>query len=68
MAQTIATTSRPAYQAYQILYIGFIVAPASGGARQVHPLPHELGSVSRSRGRAAASGLWSHVHALRRDR
>jgi hypothetical protein len=27
MAQTIATPGRPAYQAYQILYIGFIVAP-----------------------------------------
>lgn len=31
MAQTIATTSRPAYQAYQILYIGFIVAPLLAG-------------------------------------
>ena len=31
MAQTIATTSRPAYQAYQILYIGFIVAPFLAG-------------------------------------
>ena len=31
MAQTIATTSRPAYQAYQILYIGFIAAPALAG-------------------------------------
>ena len=31
MAQTIATTSRPAYQAYQILYIGFIVAPCLAG-------------------------------------
>jgi hypothetical protein len=31
MPQTIATTSRPAYQAYQILYIGFIVAPALAG-------------------------------------
>ena len=31
MAQTIATTSRPAFQAYQILYIGFIVAPFLAG-------------------------------------
>jgi hypothetical protein len=31
MAQTIATTSRPAYRAYQILYIGFIVAPFLAG-------------------------------------
>lgn len=31
MAQTIATTSRPAYQAYQILYMGFIVAPFLAG-------------------------------------
>ena len=31
MAQTIATASRPAYQAYQILYIGFIVAPFLAG-------------------------------------
>ena len=31
MPQTIATTSRPAYQAYQILYIGFIVAPFLAG-------------------------------------
>jgi hypothetical protein len=31
MAQTIATTSRPAYQAYQILYIGFIAAPFLAG-------------------------------------
>lgn len=30
MAQTIVTT-RPAYQAYQILYIGFIVAPFLAG-------------------------------------
>jgi hypothetical protein len=31
MAQTIAATSRPAYQAYQILYVGFITAPALAG-------------------------------------
>ena len=31
MAQTIVTSSRPAYQAYQILYIGFIVAPFLAG-------------------------------------
>ena len=31
MAQTIATTSCPAYQAYQILYIGFIIAPFLAG-------------------------------------
>lgn len=31
MPQTIATTNRPAYQAYQILYIAFIVAPALAG-------------------------------------
>ena len=30
MAQMIVTT-RPAHQAYQILYIGFIVAPFFGG-------------------------------------
>ena len=50
MAQTIATTSRAAYQAYQILFIGFIIAPFLAGLVQAHPLPHELGSVSRSRG------------------
>ena len=31
MAQTLATISRPAYQAYQILHIGFIAAPALAG-------------------------------------
>src|SRR6185295_11933388 len=31
MAQTVLTTSRPAFQAYQILYIGFIVAPFLAG-------------------------------------
>ena len=31
MAQTIATTSRPAYQAYQILHVGFVVAPLLAG-------------------------------------
>jgi hypothetical protein len=31
MAQTIITTRRPAYRAYQILYIGFIVAPSLAG-------------------------------------
>jgi hypothetical protein len=31
MAQRIVTTRRPAYQAYQILYIGFIVAPFLAG-------------------------------------
>jgi hypothetical protein len=31
MPQTIATTGRPAYQAYQILHIGFIAAPALAG-------------------------------------
>jgi hypothetical protein len=31
MAQRIVTTHRPAYQAYQILYIGFIVAPFLAG-------------------------------------
>lgn len=31
MAQTVSTTSRPAYQAYQILHIGFIVAPLLAG-------------------------------------
>jgi hypothetical protein len=31
MAQRIVTTRRPAYQAYQILYIGFIVAPLLAG-------------------------------------
>ena len=31
MAQTVLITSRPAHQAYQILYIGFIVAPFLAG-------------------------------------
>jgi len=31
MTQTIVATSRPAYQAYQIPYIGFIVAPLVAG-------------------------------------
>jgi hypothetical protein len=31
MTQRIVTTRRPAYQAYQILYIGFIVAPLLAG-------------------------------------
>jgi hypothetical protein len=31
MAQRIVTTRRPAYRAYQILYIGFIVAPFLAG-------------------------------------
>ena len=31
MAQTIVTTSRPAYQAYQVLHIGFIIAPLLAG-------------------------------------
>ena len=31
MPQTITTTSRPAYQAYQILHIAFIAAPALAG-------------------------------------
>lgn len=31
MAQTIATKTRPAYQAYQVLYLGFIVAPLAAG-------------------------------------
>ena len=31
MAQTLVATSRPAYQAYQILYVGFIVAPLLAG-------------------------------------
>lgn len=31
MAQTALTNSRPAYQAYQILYVGFIVAPFAAG-------------------------------------
>jgi hypothetical protein len=31
MPQTIVATSRPAYQAYQILYVGFIVAPFLAG-------------------------------------
>src|SRR5689334_12134739 len=34
MAQTIVTT-RPAYQEYQILYIGFIVAPFLAGLDEV---------------------------------
>ena len=31
MAQTIATQTRPAYQAYQLLYLGFIIAPLVAG-------------------------------------
>ena len=31
MAQMIVTTTRPAYQAYQLLYLGFIVAPLVAG-------------------------------------
>ncbi|HTE93074.1 MAG TPA: hypothetical protein VK678_06160, partial [Bradyrhizobium sp.] len=31
MPQTIVATSRPAYQAYQILHVGFIVAPLLAG-------------------------------------
>ena len=31
MTQTIVATKRPAYQAYQILYLGFIVAPLVAG-------------------------------------
>lgn len=31
MAQTIVTKTRPAYQAYQLLYLGFIVAPLVAG-------------------------------------
>ena len=31
MTQTVVTTRGPAYQAYQILYIGFIVAPLLAG-------------------------------------
>ena len=31
MAQTIVTNTRPAYQAYQLLYLGFIVAPLVAG-------------------------------------
>ena len=31
MAQTIATQTRPAYQAYQLLYLGFIMAPRVAG-------------------------------------
>ena len=31
MVQTIVTTRRPAYQAYQILYIGFVAAPFLAG-------------------------------------
>ena len=31
MAQMIVTKTRPAYQAYQLLYLGFIVAPLIAG-------------------------------------
>lgn len=31
MAQTIASSTRPAYQAYRLLYLGFIVAPLVAG-------------------------------------
>ena len=31
MPQTIATQTRPAYQAYQLLYLGFIMAPMVAG-------------------------------------
>ena len=32
MAQTVLVTSRPAHQAFQILYLGFIAAPFLAGA------------------------------------
>ena len=32
MAQTVLVTSRPAHQAFQILYLGFVVAPFLAGA------------------------------------
>jgi hypothetical protein len=32
MAQTVLVTSRPAHQAFQILYLGYIVAPFLAGA------------------------------------
>ena len=63
MAQTVLTTRRPAYQAFQILYIGFIAAPFCGGARQVHPLPHRSGSVSRS-GRPGLLPVSGHTFML----
>jgi hypothetical protein len=31
MTQTVVTASRPAYQAYQILFVGFVVAPLLTG-------------------------------------
>ena len=31
MAQMLVTKTRPAYQAYQLLYLGFIVAPLVAG-------------------------------------
>jgi hypothetical protein len=31
MAQMIVARTRPAYQAYQLLYLGFIVAPLVAG-------------------------------------
>jgi hypothetical protein len=31
MAQMIVTNTRPAYQAYQLLYLGFVVAPLVAG-------------------------------------
>src|SRR5688572_16844309 len=31
MAQIVVTNTRPAYQAYQLLYLGFIVAPLVAG-------------------------------------
>ena len=31
MPQTLVATSRPAHQAYQLLYVGFIVAPLLAG-------------------------------------
>lgn len=31
MAEMIVTRTRPAYQAYQLLYLGFIVAPLVAG-------------------------------------
>ncbi len=68
MAQTVVTTSRPAYQAYQILYIGFIVAPFLAGLDKFTQFLTNWDQYLAPVVAAAAAGLRSHVHALRRDR
>ena len=68
MAQTIVTT-RPAYQAYQILYIGFIVAPFLAGLDKFTNLLANWEQYLAPWGQAAAAtNLKSHVHVVGGDR